>query len=145
MLNPARVRLIAVGKVRKRWLQEGVDLYLRRLPGLQVLEVRDSTPDKEALAITALLKPEERLVVLTEDGKAFNSVNFAQELECLASEKLVLVLGGAEGISPALKARAERSWSLSAMTFPHEVARLLLLEQLYRAITIQQGGPYHKA
>ncbi|MCP9774697.1 23S rRNA (pseudouridine(1915)-N(3))-methyltransferase RlmH [Cyanobium sp. WAJ14-Wanaka] len=144
MLNPSRVRLIAVGKVRKRWLQEGADVYLKRLPGLQVVEVKDSSPAREAAAISALLKPEERLVVLTEEGTLANSVSFSQELESLASERLALVIGGAEGIAPDLKARAHRSWSLSPMTFPHEIARLLLLEQLYRAITIQQGGPYHK-
>ncbi|MBM5819210.1 MAG: 23S rRNA (pseudouridine(1915)-N(3))-methyltransferase RlmH, partial [Cyanobacteria bacterium K_DeepCast_150m_m2_101] len=60
------------------------------------------------------------------------------------SERLVFVIGGAEGIDPALKARASWKLSLSPMTFPHELARLLLLEQLYRALTIQQGGPYHK-
>ena len=54
------------------------------------------------------------------------------------------MIGGAEGIAPALKARARWKLSLSPMTFPHELARLLLLEQLYRALTIQQGGPYHK-
>jgi len=90
------------------------------------------------------LKPDERLVILTEEGQTLDSVALAQRLEGSGSERLAFVIGGAEGIDPALKARASWRLSLSPMTFPHELARLLLLEQLYRAMTIQQGGPYHK-
>ena len=99
---------------------------------------------KEAEAILAALKPDERLVILTEEGQTLDSVSLAQRLEGSGSERLAFVIGGAEGIDPALKARASWRLSLSPMTFPHELARLLLLEQLYRAMTIQQGGPYHK-
>ena len=144
MINPARIRIIAVGKVRKGWVSEGVALYLKRLPGLEVLELRDGGMAREAEAITAALRPEERLVVLTEEGQSFGSVAFAQRLEGSGSVRLALVIGGADGIDPALKARASWRLSLSPMTFPHDLARLLLLEQLYRALTIQQGGPYHK-
>lgn len=144
MINPARIRIIAVGKVRKGWVSEGVALYLKRLPGLEVLELRDGGMAREAEAITAALRPEEQLVVLTEEGQSFDSVAFAQRLEGSGSVRLALVIGGADGIDPALKARASWRLSLSPMTFPHDLARLLLLEQLYRALTIQQGGPYHK-
>ena len=92
----------------------------------------------------AALRPDEQLVVLAEEGQTFNSPAFAKRLEGSGSERLALVIGGAEGLDPALKARASWTLSLSPMTFPHELARLLLLEQLYRALTIQQGGPYHK-
>jgi 23S rRNA (pseudouridine1915-N3)-methyltransferase len=111
---------------------------------LQVVELRDAGKAHEAEAIQAALRPEEQLVVLAEEGQVFDSQAFARRLEGSGSERLALVIGGAEGIAPALKARACWMLSLSPMTFPHELARLLLLEQLYRALTIQQGGPYHK-
>ncbi len=134
-----------MGKVRKSWVQEGVALYLKRLPGLVVTELRDSTMTKEAEVIAAALRPDERLVLLTEEGTTYNSVAFAQQLRDSGSARLAFVIGGAEGLDPALKARANWRLSLSPMTFPHELARLLLLEQLYRASSILQGGPYHKA
>jgi 23S rRNA (pseudouridine1915-N3)-methyltransferase len=100
---------------------------------------------KEAEVIAAALRPDERLVLLTEEGTTYNSVAFAQQLRDSGSARLAFVIGGAEGLDPALKARANWRLSLSPMTFPHELARLLLLEQLYRASSILQGGPYHKA
>jgi len=145
VINPARIRILAVGKVRKGWVSEGVALYRKRLPGLEVLELRDAGMTREAEAITAALRPEERLVVLTEEGETFSSPAFAERLEGSGSERLAFVIGGADGLDPGLKARASWRLSLSPMTFPHELARLLLLEQLYRATSILKGGPYHKA
>ena len=144
MINPSRIRILAVGKVRKGWVLEGIATYLKRLPGLQVVELRDAGKAKEAEAVLAALQPGEQLVVMAEEGQTFDSPAFAERLKGSGSERLVFVIGGAEGIDPALKARASWKLSLSPMTFPHELARLLLLEQLYRALTIQQGGPYHK-
>lgn len=145
MLNPARIRVLAVGKLRKRWVSDGLALYLRRLPGLQIVELKDSTPAREAEAVLAALRPDEQLIGLSEEGERLGSVPLARRLEALGSERLAFVIGGADGLDPALKARARWLLSLSPMTFPHELARLLLVEQLYRAQTIQQGGPYHKA
>jgi 23S rRNA (pseudouridine1915-N3)-methyltransferase len=144
VINPSRIRILAVGKVRKGWVLEGIATYLKRLPGLQVVELRDAGKAKEAEAVLAALQPGEQLVVMAEEGQTFDSPAFAERLDGSGSERLVFVIGGAEGIDPALKARARWKLSLSPMTFPHELARLLLLEQLYRALTIQQGGPYHK-
>ena len=144
MINPSRIRILAVGKVRKVWVLEGIATYLKRLPGLQVVELRDAGKAKEAEAVLAALQPGEQLVVMAEEGQTFDSPAFAERLEGSGSERLVFVIGGAEGIDPALKARASWKLSLSPMTFPHELARLLLVEQLYRALSIQQGGPYHK-
>ena len=144
MINPSRIRILAVGKVRKGWVLQGIATYLKRLPGLQVVELRDAGKAKEAEAVLAALQPGEQLVVMAEEGQTFDSPAFAERLEGSGSERLVFVIGGAEGIDPALKARARWKLSLSPMTFPHELARLLLLEQLYRALSIQQGGPYHK-
>ena len=145
MLNPNRIRLLAVGKLRKPWIQAGITMYLKRLPGLVVSELKDSNPLKESEAIQADLRSEEQLVVLCEEGELLSSVALARRLEGTGSGRLAFVIGGADGLDPALKARAHWKLSLSPLTFPHELARLLLLEQLYRALSIQQGGAYHRS
>ena len=144
MLNPSRIRVLAVGKVRKAWIGEGITTYLKRLPGLEVRELRDSTPAREAAAIGAELRSDEQLVALCEEGELLGSLALAERLRGSGSGRLAFVIGGADGLDPALKARAAWRLSLSPLTFPHELARLLLLEQLYRALSIQQGGAYHR-
>ena len=144
MINPSRMRILAVGKVRKDWVAGGVALYRKRLPGLELVELRDGGMAKEAESIRAELRPTEQLVALTEEGQSYDSVAFARRLEGSGSDRLAFVIGGADGLDPGIKAEARWRLSLSPMTFPHELARLLLLEQLYRALSIQQGGPYHR-
>lgn len=134
-----------MGKVRKGWVQEGIALYLKRLPGLTITELRDSTPDKEAEAIRQALRPDELPVVLMEQGSTLDSVRFSEQLSTYGSQRLAFVIGGADGITAELKATAAWQLSLSPMTFPHELARLLLLEQLFRAQSIRAGSPYHRA
>jgi 23S rRNA (pseudouridine1915-N3)-methyltransferase len=144
MLNPARIRILAVGKVRKGWVREGLALYLKRLPGLTVHELREGSPEREAEVLLAELRGDEQLVALSEEGQALGSVQLAERLRDSASGRLAFVIGGADGLSSQLKQRAVWTLSLSPLTFPHDLARLLLLEQLYRAQTILQGGPYHR-
>ena len=144
LLQPARIRILAIGKLKRAWVAEGVAFYRKRLPGLEVVELKDSTPAKEAEAIRAARKPAERLVLLSEEGRQLNSASLADLLGGWASERLALVIGGADGHDPSLKQQADALLSLSALTFPHELARLMLVEQLYRASTILQGGPYHR-
>mgnify|MGYP001163866368 FL=1 len=145
LLQPARIRILAIGKLKRAWIAEGVDFYRKRLPGLEVVELKDSTPAKEAEAIRAARKPGERLVLLSEEGQQLDSVALANQLGSWASERVALVIGGADGHDPSLKQQADALLSLSALTFPHELARLMLVEQLYRASTILQGGPYHRS
>ena len=145
LIQPARIRILAIGKLKRAWVAEGVAFYRKRLPGLEVVELKDSTPTKEAEAIRAARKPAERLVLLSEEGRQLNSVALADLLGGWASERLALVIGGADGHDPSLKQQADALLSLSALTFPHELARLMLVEQLYRASTILQGGPYHRS
>ena len=134
-----------MGKVRRGWIQDGIDLYRKRLPGLSIVEVRDGTPEKEAEAIRAAWRPDERLVVLMEQGETLASIPFARRLEQISSDRIAFVIGGADGLTDALKEEADWRLSLSPMTFPHELARLMLIEQLFRAQAILQGRPYHRA
>jgi 23S rRNA (pseudouridine1915-N3)-methyltransferase len=144
-MNPSRCRIIAIGKVRKTWVQEGIELYRKRLPGLTIVELRDGNPEKEAESIRQTLRSDEWPVMLMEQGETLTSISFSERLRNLGSQRLAFVIGGADGLTAELKALAHWKLSLSPMTFPHELARLLLIEQLFRAQAIQQGSPYHRA
>ncbi len=144
MFNPSRYRILAIGKVRKEWIRNGLSLYIKRLPGLTITELRDSTPSREEKSILDSLNRNELLIALTEEGENLSSIEFARYLKKFESMRLAFAIGGANGLSTNLKASAHCQLSLSPMTFPHELARLLLLEQLYRAQTILQGSPYHR-
>ncbi len=120
-------------------------MYLKRLPGITVTEVRDTHPQREAQAIQTALRSSELLVALCEEGEALASVQLAERLEKFGSERLAFVIGGADGLSKELKASSHWQLSLSPMTFPHELARLLLVEQLYRAQSILQNSSYHRS
>lgn len=137
-----KIKIIATGKVKKPWLREGIALYAKRLPEVEIVEIKDSDPDKEADKLLTLLNAQDRLVILSEFGQQQDSVAFAQWLGAEAYGTLVLFIGGPEGVSDRIKTHP--IISLSAMTFPHEIARLMLVEQLYRAKTILQNGSYHK-
>ena len=143
-LNPSWYRILAIGKTRKEWIKNGISLYLKRLPGLQVTELRDSTPKKEAEIIKSNIRLNEKVIALEEGGEPLASVPFAHRLKQLGSQRIVFVIGGANGLGPEIISLANWQLSLSAMTFPHEIALLLFVEQLYRATTIIQKRPYHR-
>ncbi len=144
MLNVSHYKIIAVGKIKKDWIKAGIEIYLNRLPGLQVIEIKDSTQKKEENTIKEFIKKNEILVSLTENGQCFTSKQLAKKLIDCDNQNITFAIGGPNGLSPTLNSSASWQFSLSPLTFPHELARLLLIEQLYRAKTITQGGPYHK-
>tara|TARA_Y100001968_G_scaffold171202_1_gene156596 strand:- start:68 stop:508 length:441 start_codon:yes stop_codon:yes gene_type:complete len=145
MLNISRYKIIAIGKIKKKWVQSGIEMYLNRLPGLQIIEVKDSTRSKEESTIKEIIKNKnEILVILNENGQSLSSTQLAKKLLSSHNQNITFAIGGSTGISPTLNNSAAWKLSLSPLTFPHEIARLLLIEQLYRAKTIAEGGPYHK-
>ena len=144
MLNISHYKIIAIGKIRKKWIQEGIEMYLKRLPGLEVKEIKDSTQLKEEHTIKEIISKNEFLVTLNENGQSFTSKQLAAKLLNSRNQNITFVIGGASGLTSSLNNLASWQLSLSPLTFPHEIARLLLIEQLYRAKTITQGGPYHK-
>ena len=144
MLNISHYKIIAIGKTKKKWVQAGIAMYLNRLPGLQIIEIKDSTQTKEESAIKEIIKKNETLVTLNENGQCFSSKQFAKKLQLYDNQNITFAIGGAAGLSPSLNSFAAWQLSLSPLTFPHEIARLLLIEQLYRAKTITEGGPYHR-
>ena len=145
MLTISRYKIIAIGKIRKQWIHEGIAMYLKRLPGLKVIEIKDSTQAKEEYAINELIRKNETLVTLNENGQSFTSKEFSKKLVDCKNQNITFAIGGATGFSHSLNHSSAWQLSLSPLTFPHEIARLLLIEQIYRAKTISQGGPYHKS
>ena len=145
MINISHYKIIAIGKIKKKWVYQGIEMYLKRLPGLKVIEIKDNTHIKEEHSIKEIICKNEILVTLNENGQIFTSKQLATKLLNSHTQNITFVIGGASGISPSLNSYASWQLSLSPLTFPHEIARLLLIEQLYRAKTITQGGPYHKA
>ena len=144
MLNISHYKIIAIGKVKRRWIREGIEMYLKRLPGLEIIEIKDNTQIKEEQMIKEIIKKNETIVTLNEKGHSFTSKQIAKKLLNSHNQNITFVIGGPSGLSPSLNSHASWQLSLSPLTFPHELARLLLIEQIYRAKSISQSSPYHK-
>jgi 23S rRNA (pseudouridine1915-N3)-methyltransferase len=154
-----RLRVIAVGTRMSPWVEAAWNDYARRLRGADALELveipvarRHGEGDAvravrlEAGRILALLEPREYVVVLDERGRSFTTRQLSAWLaeRRTAGTPLSFIIGGPDGLDATLGARAQLRWSLSALTFPHALARVLVAEQLYRASTVLAGHPYHR-
>jgi 23S rRNA (pseudouridine1915-N3)-methyltransferase len=143
-----RYTIIAVGKMKNRALAELCEDYGRRLArqgGFECIELKDGTIAAEARRIREALakRPGARVYALAEEGRSFTSRGLASELGALEGAPAIFVVGGAYGLDATIKEAAHCRWSLSALTFTHEIARMVLAEQLYRAVSIQSGSKYH--
>jgi 23S rRNA (pseudouridine1915-N3)-methyltransferase len=151
-----KVRLLLVGRSERGLVTDGVEHYLGRLarsfPVEQVVLPEAGKGEAayqqrvESERILAALKPGERVVVLDERGRHLTSPQFAERIGSWRDQgvrQIAFVIGGAYGMSPEVRDRADLVLALSAMTFPHQLVRVLFAEQLYRAAAILQGSPYH--
>lgn len=154
-----RITLAVVGKMSNGYLNTGVGEYTRRLShylpfDIQYISDLKSTKNLsesqqktlEGQNILASLSTSDYVVLLDEHGKEFTSIDFSKYIEkkmATGMKRLVFVVGGPYGFSPEVYARANEKISLSKMTFSHEMIRLIFTEQLYRAMTILNGEPYH--
>jgi len=158
-----RIKIVAVGKVREKYLQEGIREYGKRLRphvSLEIIEVPDEpcpeslTPadadkvrQREGERILRSLNPHDYAVLLDIRGREIDSPGLAVCLEDAAvagKSSIAFIIGGSLGVSIAVRGRADFCWSFSPLTFPHQLMRLMLLEQIYRAVKINRGEPYHK-
>lgn len=139
-----RFTIITIGKNKEKWLQEALLEYEKRLKGQAVFNWL-FLKNEEALTKAAL--KEKSFILLDLDGKEFESQSFAFKLnQLLEIEKcqLVFVIGGDRGSPDSLKEKAHLKLKLSKLTFTHQICRLILVEQIYRALEILKGGSYHK-
>lgn len=153
-----RVTLIAVGQRMPGWITDGFTEYTRRLRPRLPLELIEIPAAKrgsgdlaramsdEGKRLLAALRPQDHVVALDERGKSRSSVELSQWLAARqqAGSDLAFLVGGADGYAPEVLARANERWSLSTLTLPHALVRVVFAEQLYRAVTLLDGHPYHR-
>ena len=155
--------VMAVGKLREKPYRQMADEYLKRLsrygkfievelpdlpePANTSPAVQEQLKEREGEAMLAKIKPSDYVIALTIPGRQWDSPGLSKHLSDLATRgksDVVFLIGGSLGLSAACISRADEELSMSAMTFPHQLARVMLLEQLYRAMKIQSGERYHK-
>lgn len=158
-----KITLIAVGKIKERYFEDAIREYSKRLSRycrLEIIQVADEkTPDGASEALEEQIKEKEGrrildqiregayVIALAVEGKQLDSLELAARMERLAVEgksQLVFLIGGSLGLSKEVMRRADFALSFSAMTFPHQLMRGILLEQIYRSFRIRAGEPYHK-
>ncbi len=145
-----RLTIVSVGHKMPEWVATATHDYIKRMPAdcsIEIKEIKpDLTPAKEAVKISAAIPKGSRVIALDERGKDQTTQQLAIHLANWRQEGLdiTFLIGGADGLDPTLKSGAQGLWRLSSLTLPHAMARVLLVEQLYRAWTILQGHPYHR-
>lgn len=156
MMVRMAVRVVAIGKRHESWVSEGITRYEKRLKKpwdltWQLLphssRQEDAARAEESERILAKVGPDEHLILLDERGRGFDSPGLSAHLQGQfdLGRTATLVIGGAYGVDASVHARADRVWSLSGLVFPHQLVRLILAEQVYRAQEIAGGRPYHHA
>ena len=157
------ISIVTVGKLKEKYLKQGIEEYLKRLGSyakVEVIEVPDEkapeelsetemiqVKQKEGERILAKIGPDTYVIALAINGKLKSSEELADTLDKLATygkSKIAFVIGGSLGLSDEVLKRADEQLSFSKMTFPHQLMRLILVEQVYRAFRINRGEPYHK-
>ncbi|MBW9212615.1 MULTISPECIES: 23S rRNA (pseudouridine(1915)-N(3))-methyltransferase RlmH [Terrabacteria group] len=157
------IRIIVVGKVKEAWMRSGIQEYLKRLSAYEKIEVvevndekapesnsnaqNDEAKKKEGARLLKKIKDQEYVILLDLAGKMKSSEELSRQLDQLYTQgksQICFVIGGSLGFSSEVIARANDRWCLSLSTFPHQLVRILLLEQIYRSFRILNHEPYHK-
>lgn len=162
-MNLLKIKIITVGKLKEKYLVQGINEYLKRLQSyakVEIIEVADEkAPEnlsdaemlqvkgKEGERILAKINDQDHVFVLAIDGKQFSSEAFSKEIEQLGingKSQLAFVIGGSLGLSDEVLKRSQQQMSFGKLTYPHQLMRLVLVEQIYRGFRIMRGEPYHK-
>ncbi|MGP4073704.1 23S rRNA (pseudouridine(1915)-N(3))-methyltransferase RlmH [Piscibacillus sp. B03] len=157
------IKIISVGKLKEKYLKQGIEEYLKRLKPYAKVKIeevpdehapeslsdadKEDMKNKEGQKILNKLSTDTYVITLEIEGKMLTSEAFAKKLDELATygkSKIAFVIGGSLGLSDDVKSRSDFAISFSKMTYPHQLMRLVLLEQVYRGFKINRGEPYHK-
>ncbi|MCF6288454.1 MAG: 23S rRNA (pseudouridine(1915)-N(3))-methyltransferase RlmH [Proteobacteria bacterium] len=154
-----KIRLLAVGHKMPTWVQQTFNQYNHRLPKIQQVELveiaaihRGKTSNSEKAKqqegdnILTALKPQEKLITLDEHGQSISTQALAHAINSWQMDALniAILIGGADGITEDIKQKSYKIWSLSQLTFPHPLVRVIIMEQIYRAYSINANHPYHR-
>ena len=137
MLQTNRISIYAIGKIKKIWIREGINQYKKRMPDLMIKEIK-------SFNVNNLRFKNDINISLSEEGNQYNSIELTSLLVNFNNKKINFLIGDTDGIPPDIKEKSNLLLSLSPLTFPHELARLILLEQIYRAFSITNNSPYHR-
>ncbi len=155
-----KIKILAVGTKMPKWVTEGYNEYTKRMPRELAVELSEIQPGvrgknaditkaiaKESTSILSSISPQDYVVALEVKGKRWSTEKLAENLSDwqLRGSNLVFLIGGPDGLSEECRSRANVQWSLSELTLPHPVVRIVLAEQIYRAWTVNQNHPYHRA
>ena len=153
------IRILAIGTKMPTWVEEGYYEYAKRFTAgckIQLVEIPsekrskssniDQLKQRESDKVARLIKSNHRVIALDVKGKQWSTEDLANQMKNWQQEgkNIDLLIGGPDGFSDTLLQRVDHKWSLSALTFPHPLVRILLIEQLYRAMTFIEGHPYHR-
>ena len=143
------IKLICVGKIKERYLTEGIEDYFRRINKyhkLEIIEVDDSVPDIEEGKIIKYIDNRDYVITLEIDGNNLSSVELAEKIDktFISNSNITFIIGGSYGLSDNIKKRSNYKLSFSLFTFPHGLFRMIFLEQLYRSFKILNNETYHK-
>lgn len=143
------IKIIVVGKLKENYLKDALKEYMKRLSKyskINLIEVSDSDIDEEALSIIKNINDKDYVITLDIKGKELSSLELASKLDewLINNSNLCFIVGGSDGLGSLIKDRSNYSISFSKLTFPHQLFRIMLLEQLYRAFKINHNETYHK-
>tara|TARA_R110002167_G_scaffold83583_1_gene226938 strand:+ start:2929 stop:3399 length:471 start_codon:yes stop_codon:yes gene_type:complete len=155
-----KIRILSIGTKMPSWVNEGVSEYVKRLPkdmSFEMLELplaaRTKNADirrlilKETESLLSHIQPQDHVIALEVKGQNWSTEKLASNLESwqMNGQNVVFLIGGPDGLGDRCRERANQLWSLSALTLPHPIVRVVLAEQIYRAWTVTQNHPYHRA
>ena len=143
------IKIICVGKVKEKYLRDMIDDYIKRISKyhkIEIIELADSNINKEKEELLKVINTKDYNIVMDIDGNNLSSREFAEKIDktFLINSNITFIIGGSDGISPEIKELANYRLSFSKLTFPHQLFRGILLEQIYRAFKILNNESYHK-
>ena len=143
------IKIICVGKVKEKYLRDMIDDYTKRISKyhkIEIIELTDSNINKEKAELLRVMNTKDYNIVMDIDGNNLSSREFAEKIDktFLINSNITFVIGGSDGVSPEIKELANYRLSFSKLTFPHQLFRGILLEQIYRAFKILNNESYHK-
>lgn len=143
------IKIICVGKVKEKYLRDGIDDYLKRLTKyhkVEIMEINDSNMEEEAKGIIRYITPRDYIITLEIEGNMIGSKELSDIIDktFITNSNIDFIIGGSEGLSSSIKNISNYKLSFSKLTFPHQLFRLVLLEQIYRSFKILNNETYHK-